>query len=354
MSFFTRSSPNRRQSSLALIKVTELPQNFAEQILQNDIRLVMSRYRDMDALNQLIQLYMQGVEHYESKKDVQQEYFKAKLQNIMNHPEIFKQAEEQNHKLEFKAQTIKILEEIIQLPEFVKKEHETTKTLENLKESNTNINKLINKTQELLREINEDQSHQENINIMIELFTPSIKFSASWRYEIAFKFKGLQYKRILDDKASNKEFQVHVKINNKDYTSYLPTLYFIDQQYPNPPLLLVDIVERAYVRGICETVNAGMQPYHEKKLFDFQSKIAKKDINKEESAKVILKRGFDALELLLQKYSGKYSLRDQITLADLFIYTQARGSDVPFKVGQEYSLINKVVHNLEQLNEFKI
>ena len=38
------------------------------------------------------------------------------------------------------------------MPEFVKKEHETTKTLENIKESNTNINRLINKTQELLRE----------------------------------------------------------------------------------------------------------------------------------------------------------------------------------------------------------
>ncbi|CAK57077.1 unnamed protein product (macronuclear) [Paramecium tetraurelia] len=102
MSFLGKSQKNR----------SELPKDFAEQILKNDITLMMSKYQDSMALNNLIQLYMKGVEYYESQKDQKSEYFKSKLNWIMSHPIIIspkKQEEqldkEQTKKIDFKIHT---------------------------------------------------------------------------------------------------------------------------------------------------------------------------------------------------------------------------------------------------------
>ncbi|CAD8206035.1 unnamed protein product [Paramecium octaurelia] len=103
MSFLGKSQKNR----------SELPKDFAEQILRNDITLMMSKYQDSMALNNLIQLYMKGVEYYESQKDQKSEYFKSKLNWIMSHPIIIspkKQIDEQldkeqTKKIDFKIHT---------------------------------------------------------------------------------------------------------------------------------------------------------------------------------------------------------------------------------------------------------
>ncbi|CAD8124226.1 unnamed protein product [Paramecium sonneborni] len=90
---------------------SELPKDFAEQILKNDITLMTSKYQDSTALNNLIQLYMKGVEYYESKKDQKSEYFKSKLNWIMSHPIVIspkKQIEEQSEKEQTKKVDFKI------------------------------------------------------------------------------------------------------------------------------------------------------------------------------------------------------------------------------------------------------
>ncbi|CAD8116780.1 unnamed protein product [Paramecium sonneborni] len=107
MSFFGKypTSPKKR---------SELPKDYADQILQNDITLMMSKYTDSIALNNLIQLYMKGIEYYEAQKDKQSEYFKSKLNWIMSHPSIIspKKKEEETipkssiKKLDFKVHTI--------------------------------------------------------------------------------------------------------------------------------------------------------------------------------------------------------------------------------------------------------
>ncbi|CAD8141227.1 unnamed protein product [Paramecium pentaurelia] len=60
----------------------ELPKDFAEQILKNDITLMKSKYQDSMALNNLIKLYMKGVENYESQKDQKSEYFKTTRKRV--------------------------------------------------------------------------------------------------------------------------------------------------------------------------------------------------------------------------------------------------------------------------------
>ncbi|CAK59371.1 unnamed protein product (macronuclear) [Paramecium tetraurelia] len=71
-----------------------LPDDFASQILNNDIVLVLSNYSNNEALKNLIQLYMQGVEFYKECEDKAHEYFEIKLKNIFTNPSILQPSEQ--------------------------------------------------------------------------------------------------------------------------------------------------------------------------------------------------------------------------------------------------------------------
>ncbi|KAM3133750.1 hypothetical protein pb186bvf_014159 [Paramecium bursaria] len=61
-----------------------IPKDFAQQILNNDIIFVLSNYTNRDAMKNLVQLYMMGVEHYKEMKDMAYQYFQIKLHHIMD------------------------------------------------------------------------------------------------------------------------------------------------------------------------------------------------------------------------------------------------------------------------------
>ncbi|CAD8205580.1 unnamed protein product [Paramecium pentaurelia] len=73
-----------------------LPDDFAQQILNNDIILVLSNYTNNEALKNLIQLYMQGVEYYKECENKAHEYFEIKLKNIFTNPSILQTSQQQS------------------------------------------------------------------------------------------------------------------------------------------------------------------------------------------------------------------------------------------------------------------
>ncbi|CAK61051.1 unnamed protein product (macronuclear) [Paramecium tetraurelia] len=68
--------------------------NFMSKILSNDIVLVLSNYTNNEALKNLIQLYMQGVEYYKECEDRAHQYFEIKLKNIFTNPSILQPSEQ--------------------------------------------------------------------------------------------------------------------------------------------------------------------------------------------------------------------------------------------------------------------
>ncbi|CAD8066583.1 unnamed protein product [Paramecium primaurelia] len=80
---FRASSPkaNMRHSQRK-----QIPKDFAQQILQNDIILVLSEYTNDDALRNLINLYMLGVEHFKEIQDQSYKYFQIQLNKLILNP----------------------------------------------------------------------------------------------------------------------------------------------------------------------------------------------------------------------------------------------------------------------------
>ncbi|CAD8096033.1 unnamed protein product [Paramecium sonneborni] len=64
----------------------QLPKDFAQQILDNDIILVLSEYTNDDALRNLINLYMLGVEHFKEIQDQSYKYFQIQLNKLILNP----------------------------------------------------------------------------------------------------------------------------------------------------------------------------------------------------------------------------------------------------------------------------
>lgn len=187
--------------------------------------------------------------------------------------------------------------------------------------------------------------------------------SCSWRVRIALNWKGLSYEYVpvnllkgeqaLDThKAKNPWGSVPVLEDNTFRVGQsMAILEYLEESHPNPPLLPKDLYARACVREIAETINSGMQPYqnlavlqHVKNEFDGDDKAW---------AQKWLHKGMQAVEALLHKCGGTFSVGDAVTYADVLLIPQLFGCR-RFGVDlHEFPKALKVERACEVLDAFK-
>jgi maleylpyruvate isomerase len=97
-------------------------------------------------------------------------------------------------------------------------------------------------------------------------------------------------------------------------------LEYLEERWPEPSLLPKDRVSRARVRHAAEIVNSGIQPFQNTNV----QKRVKHELHGDEKAwaRHFITHGLHALEALLKDTSGRYSVGDQVTLADCFLVPQ--------------------------------
>lgn len=97
-------------------------------------------------------------------------------------------------------------------------------------------------------------------------------------------------------------------------------LEYLEERWPEPPLLPSDRVARAEVRQAAEIVNSGIQPYQNTSV----QKRVKHELRGDEKAwaRHFISHGLRALESLLETTSGRYAVGEQVTLADCFLVPQ--------------------------------
>jgi maleylpyruvate isomerase len=97
-------------------------------------------------------------------------------------------------------------------------------------------------------------------------------------------------------------------------------LEYLDERWPDPPLLPKDRVARARVRHAAEIVNSGIQPFQNTSV----QKRVKHELHGDEKAwaRHFITVGLHALEPLLKTTAGRYAVGDQVTLADCFLVPQ--------------------------------
>jgi maleylpyruvate isomerase len=94
---------------------------------------------------------------------------------------------------------------------------------------------------------------------------------------------------------------------------------YLDERFPDPPLLPASAADRAHVRAMAEVVNSGIQPLQNTNTF---RELTALGIAPEPWAKAFVAQGLAALELLARPRAGAFLFGDRVSLADLYLVPQ--------------------------------
>lgn len=163
--------------------------------------------------------------------------------------------------------------------------------------------------------------------------------SCSYRVRIALGYKGLAYENVFVDIASGAQNDAayraknpigHVPTLTIDGTPYVESvaiMELLEELYPDPPLLPKTPQERARVRALVETINAGIQPLQNLVVL---AKIGDDQDKRSEWLKFFIARGLAAFEAQASA-DGPFSFGKTFSIADACLVPQlyaARRYDV--------------------------
>lgn len=172
--------------------------------------------------------------------------------------------------------------------------------------------------------------------------------SSAYRVRIALALKGLPYEYAAvhlikgggeqhqaDFGAVNPQRQVPVLELDDGGTTLrliqsIAIIEYLEERYPEPPLLPRTSAERAHVRALAEVVNSGIQPLQNTSTF---AELEKHGIERQPWAQAFIAKGLAALEELAAPRAGAFLFGDTVSVADVYLVPQlynARRFQVPY------------------------
>jgi len=161
--------------------------------------------------------------------------------------------------------------------------------------------------------------------------------SASFRVRIALNYKGIAYEPAVVNLAKSEHHEAAyrgvnpqgllpaVEDDGKRLIQSLAIMEYLEERYPEPPLLPKDLFDRAYVRALSGIVACEIHPLNNPRTL----KHVRKTYGIDEAGINVWYRhwiaeGFDMLERFLasEALAGTYCLGDTVTLADCCLVPQ--------------------------------
>ncbi|TMW63669.1 hypothetical protein Poli38472_002610 [Pythium oligandrum] len=195
--------------------------------------------------------------------------------------------------------------------------------------------------------------------------------SCSWRVRIALTWKGVEYEyRPVDLYADGGEHfkEEFTKVNPNQrvpalvidghaITQSAAILEYLEEAYPEKPLLPKDLIQRAQVRAICMIIGADIQPLQGNNAVMSKAvenvPAEEQDAQKNAWGKHWVQRGFTGLEQELARTAGKFCVGDAITMADLFLEPQVYNAH-RFGVDMtQFPIISRISAELSKVPEFQ-
>jgi maleylpyruvate isomerase len=99
---------------------------------------------------------------------------------------------------------------------------------------------------------------------------------------------------------------------------------YLEERYPERPLLPKSLTDRAQVRALVECVNSGIQPFHNLSTLNYVKDVVKGD--SKAWAAHFIGQGLDGLEKLAARSAGTYLVGDAFTWADCCLLPQLFGA----------------------------
>ncbi|XP_060605444.1 maleylacetoacetate isomerase-like isoform X2 [Ruditapes philippinarum] len=200
------------------------------------------------------------------------------------------------------------------------------------------------------------------------LFQPILysyfRSSASWRVRIVLALKGVDYEykavNLVKDggqqhseefKALNPMEQVPAfVIGETALTQSLAIIDYLEDVYPKPAIVPEDPIKKAQARALAELIAAGTQPIQNLGVLQ---KVSDKPEERAEWGQFWIDKGFAAYEKMVQSTAGKYSVGDEITIADVCLVPQLYNAQ-RFKVDMtKFPTITRIIDALSELPAFK-
>jgi len=189
--------------------------------------------------------------------------------------------------------------------------------------------------------------------------------SASWRVRIGLALKGVPVEHhsvhLVRDggeqhqsahRARNPMRQVPVLEldDGRQLTQSLPILEYLDQAFPNPPLLPSDPYLRARARALAEVVNSGIQPLQNLATLQHLTQLG---VDRSEWGRHYIYEGLRNLQQMAEATADRFLVGQEVSLADIALIPQlynARRFDVPL---DDLSLLRDIEARCEALPAFQ-
>lgn len=190
--------------------------------------------------------------------------------------------------------------------------------------------------------------------------------STSYRVRLALHLKDLDFEykpiNLLKNEQRSPEYLklnplggvptlVH---NGKVIPESFAIIEYLNEVFPQNPLLPNDAYLRARIRQVCEIINSFMHPIGNLKTLKYlETKHGYTQEQKEEWMNHWLPQGLETLEGILQEFSGQYAFGNEITMADIFVIPQMLSSN-RFKVEtSKYKTLTKIYENCKKHPAFQ-
>ncbi len=112
-------------------------------------------------------------------------------------------------------------------------------------------------------------------------------------------------------------------VDGKTLSESLAIIEWLEESFPEQPVLPKDPWLKAQAREIALIVAAGIQPMQNLKVLD---RISSEPALREQWAQGFIRDGLAAIEQRIAKFSGPYCLGQELTLADIFLVPQVYGA----------------------------
>ena len=194
-------------------------------------------------------------------------------------------------------------------------------------------------------------------------FAPS---TASLRVRIALAHKRINYTKVSVSLALGEHREAAYQARNpqrllptlelddgRALVQSLPIIEYLEECYPDPPLMPADPYERSYVRAIAQMVACEMHPLNNMRVIKHLRNAfgVEQDVINVAWAHPWLKDGFDAIEavLLREALSGNFCLGHAFTIADICVVGQAASAARFGFSMQPYPQLTAIIGRCEEL-----
>jgi maleylacetoacetate isomerase len=161
--------------------------------------------------------------------------------------------------------------------------------------------------------------------------------SASFRMRIALNLKGLAFEYVPIDLRKGDQFTDEFRRLNPQelvpllddgtahLTQSLATIEYLEEKYPQPPLLPHAPLDRAYVRSVALAIACEIHPLNNLRVLRYLvHEMALSDDKKNAWYRHWVEQGLAQIEagLAAGRRVGRYTFADQVTMADVCIVPQ--------------------------------